>query len=137
MDAAGPVDLSTTRLIINPEQSVTPRSVTPAFYAELGAVFGDFSGHTLVATHRFESPWSTWEVHPKGDEVVVLLSGDIDMVLWRGEAEQVVRLSEPGTCVVIPRGIWHTARPHQATEMLFITPGEGTQNKASPSGREP
>ena len=82
MKAPGPINLSTTRLIINPGQSVTPKVVTPAFYAELMSEFGGFTGHTLVATHVFEVPWPTWERHPAGDEVVVLLSGDIVMRLW-------------------------------------------------------
>ena len=43
-----------------------------------------------------------------------------------------VRVSEPGTYVVVPKGAWHTARPHAATTMLFVTPGEGTLNAESP-----
>lgn len=36
------------------------------------------------------------------------------------------------TFVVVPRGTWHTAKVHAATTMLFITPGEGTENRESP-----
>jgi len=37
------------------------------------AAIGDFCGEYLVSTHDFTGDWSTWEIHPKGDEVVCLL----------------------------------------------------------------
>ena len=43
--------------------------------------------------------------------------------------EETVYLQEPGTYVIVPKGTWHTARVAKAAKMLFITPGEGTQNK--------
>jgi len=128
----GPFDLSETRLIMDPSGSATPKPVTPSFYEELGAEFGSFSGLSLVAQNTFEEPWPTWEKHPKADEFVYLLAGDIDFVLWVDGAEQVVRVNQPGSYVVVPQGIWHTARPHAPTTMLFVTPGEGTQNAATP-----
>jgi quercetin dioxygenase-like cupin family protein len=41
-----------------------------------------------------------------------------------------VSLTEPGSFVIVPKGTWHTARIAKPTSMLFVTPGEGTQNKA-------
>jgi hypothetical protein len=29
----------------------------------------------------------------------------------------------------VPRGTWHTTKVHAPSSMLFITPGEGTQNR--------
>jgi mannose-6-phosphate isomerase-like protein (cupin superfamily) len=135
MKTAQPLHLSHTRVIIGPTLAATEKAVTPAFYAELGAEFGDFAGHSLLSQHRFTEAWATWERHPAGDECVYLLSGDIDMVLWDEAGERVVRLREPGTFVIIPRGVWHTARPHQTSELLFLTPGEGTQNVEWPPER--
>lgn len=136
MQSPGPFHMDTTRLIIGPGSQATTKDVTPSFYPELGDEFGDFVGHTLLSQHRFTEAWQTWEMHPAGDECVYLLSGDIDMVLWDEESgERAVRLREPGSYVVIPRGIWHTARPHRPTEMLFFTPGERTQNAPWPAGR--
>ena len=31
--------------------------------------------------------------------------------------------------VVVPKGTWHTARTSVPTKMLFVTPGQGTENK--------
>jgi hypothetical protein len=38
-------------------------------------------------------------------------------------------LTEPGAFVVVPKGTWHTARTAAPTRMLFITPGERTENR--------
>jgi oxalate decarboxylase/phosphoglucose isomerase-like protein (cupin superfamily) len=69
-------------------------------------------------------------MHPAGDEVVVLLSGAAEMVLDRGDGKETVSLRQPGSFVIVPKGTWHTARIAEPTSMLFVTPGEGTQNKA-------
>jgi hypothetical protein len=53
-------------------------------------------------------------------------------VLKAGADERVVRVSEPGSYVVVPKGAWHTARPHAPTTLLFVTPGEGTLNAEQP-----
>jgi len=44
--------------------------------------------------------------------------------------KRVARLAKPGDYVVVPRGTWHTAHVSVPTRMLFVTPGEGTENKA-------
>ncbi len=36
------------------------------------------------------------------------------------------------TFVVVPKNTWHTAKVHAPTMMLFVTPGEGTENRESP-----
>ena len=130
----GPFDLETTRLILGPEGTTTAKAVTPAFYEELDREFGGFAGHVLVSRHAFDETWPAWEMHPKGDEIVYLLSGDVDFVLWSKAGERVLRVDRPGSCIVVPRGTWHTARPRMPTEMLFITPGEGTLHAQAPGG---
>lgn len=129
---AGPFDLATTRVILGPRGDATAKSVTPDFYAELDAEFAGFAGCALIAKYAFAEAWPTWEMHPEGDEVAYLLSGDVDFVLWTEDGERTVRVNKPGDFIVVPRGTWHTARPRAPTEMLFVTPGEGTQNAESP-----
>ncbi len=128
----GPHDLKITRLVLGPRLDATTKAVTPDFYAELDRDYAGFAGHVLIAEHAFSEPWPGWEMHPHGDEMVYLLSGDTDFVLWIDNAETVVRLSEPGHYVVVPKGVWHCARPHAPSRLLFVTPGEGTRHAASP-----
>ncbi|MPY71334.1 MAG: cupin domain-containing protein [Alphaproteobacteria bacterium] len=129
---AGPFDLQSTPLVLGPQGKATPKEMTPDFYAELAREFDRFAGHVLVSRHEFEEPWPTWEMHPKGDEMVCLLFGDVDFVLRGEDGEQVVRVDRPGDYVVVPRGVWHTVRPRTRSSMLFVTPGEGTENAESP-----
>lgn len=49
-------------------------------------------------------------------------------MLLEGEA-MGVRLTEPGSYVVIPRNTWHTAKTSVPTKMIFVTPGKGTDHK--------
>lgn len=128
----GPHDPAETALVITSTATVVPKTVSPSLYAELDTEFDGFAGCSLVSRHIFTEPWGTWEMHPEGDEIVCLLDGDVDFVLWIDDAEQVVRVNKPGSCIVVPRGVWHTVRPYVVTSMLFITPGEGTQNVSSP-----
>ena len=132
----GPYALDATRLILGPSGAVTPKAVTPTFYAELDEEFDQFKGHVLVQTCEFAEAWPTWEVHPHGDEIVFLLSGAVDFVLRTGDGEQTIRVDEPRSSVVVPRGTWHTARPLRPTTMLFVTPGEGTVNAEHPERQE-
>jgi mannose-6-phosphate isomerase-like protein (cupin superfamily) len=121
-------DLASTFVVIGPDQSATQVAVTPAIYEELDRNFDGFRGRYLVAQYSFDGDWPTWEIHPKGDEVVVLLSGAADLVLDEGGKHRVVKLAKPGEFVVVPKATWHTARIATPTTMLFVTPGEGTEN---------
>ena len=130
----GPHDLETRRVILSPSGEATPKAVTPAFYEELDREFEGFAGHVLVSQHAFAEAWPSWEMHPKGDEMVYLLSGDIDFVLWQEGRERIVRVERPGSYILVPKGTWHTARPRRPTVMLFMTPGEGTRHAEAPAG---
>jgi mannose-6-phosphate isomerase-like protein (cupin superfamily) len=79
----------------------------------------------LVSAGESASDWSVWEMHPKGDEIIYLLSGDVEILL---EGAGSVRLS-PGQTTIVPKGVWHTARVPTPSKLLFITFGEGTQHK--------
>ena len=126
---AKPLDLASTFVVIEPDQSSIPITVTPTVYDELDARFDRFKGCLLVSSFGFDSDWPTWEMHPAGDEIVCLLSGDATLVLDRAGAEEVIHLQNPGSFAIVPKGTWHTARTSVPTTMLFVTPGEGTANR--------
>jgi mannose-6-phosphate isomerase-like protein (cupin superfamily) len=122
-------DLATTFVVLQPDQSATLVKVSPDVYEELDRRFDGFRGRTLVSSYSFDSDWPTWEMHPAGDEIVCLLSGDVEMVLQREGQEEATRLRQPGSYVVVPKGTWHTARIRVPATMLFVTPGQDTQNR--------
>ena len=122
------MNLSSTFVVVNPDLSAAPVAVTATIWQELDRRFDNFKGRVLVSCFSFDSDWETWEMHPAGDEIVCLLSGRVTFELeGRGLLPE---LAEPGSFVIVPRGTWHTAHTNVPTTMLFVTPGEGTQNKA-------
>ena len=67
-------------------------------------------------------------MHPNGDEFVYLLSGSVELLLEG--AAGVKSLSMPGTgAVIVPRGVWHTAKVHAPSRMLHVTLGAGTETR--------
>lgn len=121
-------------VVISPDKRATVEPNDAALYERLDRQYNGFRGHGLVSCHEFDENWPTWEIHPRGDEVVLLLSGRVTLVLRLEEGDRFVDLEEEGSYVIVPRNVWHTARTNVATRMLFITPGEGTQNSLDPNG---
>ena len=101
-----------------------------SWYEEYGRRHGsDGSDGRLVALHRFEEPWTSWEMHPAGDEVVCCVQGR--MTLHQEHADgscDSVRLG-PGDYAINPPGTWHTADTDGPVVALFITVGEGTTHR--------
>jgi quercetin dioxygenase-like cupin family protein len=74
----------------------------------------------LVALFRFEEPWTSWEMHPAGEEVVCCLQGHM--------TRQSHELG-PGDYAINPRGTWHTADAEGPVVALFITTGKDTTHR--------
>jgi len=98
-------------------------------YERLEKDYNGFKGCELIAAHNTEGDWSTWEKHPHGDEIVILLSGQVDFVLQMEQGEECITLNEPGRYVIVPSNTWHRAVNARQAKLLFITPGEGTDHK--------
>jgi mannose-6-phosphate isomerase-like protein (cupin superfamily) len=122
-------NLLDTYVVLDSANAAREVAVTPTIWQDLSTKFDGFKGRTLVSRFEFDKDWDSWERHPNGDEVVVLVSGSGDLVLDEGGKERVVKLSKPGDFAVVPKGMWHTARVSVPTTMIFITPGEGTENR--------
>jgi len=130
--APGPYVLRDTCLRLRPDSSVEPIHIGDDFWQRLmSGKLGTFHHEYLVTTFAYDQDWPNWEMHPNGDEIVMLLEGKTTMVLEIGGAEKIVELNESSSYVVVPRGTWHTSRARGACRMLFITPGEGTQHRAA------
>jgi hypothetical protein len=82
----------------------------------------------LVLLQRQDASWESWERHPAGDELVVLLSGRADLIQEIDGEERVVPLTA-GMAAINPPGVWHTATVHEPGDALFITAGRGTETR--------
>jgi mannose-6-phosphate isomerase-like protein (cupin superfamily) len=125
-------DLSSTFVHLGVDRSTVPLEVTDTFFQDLEARADELGSGRLLSLFAFDAAWDVWEVHPNGDEIVLLLSGSARMTLeGAGGESSVVELREPGSYVLIPRGTWHTASTDEPTRMLFVTDGEGTEHRAA------
>lgn len=127
-----PFDLRTTYIHLGRGPTATP---LPDFqwsaeyleaYDRRFSLDGD-DGRLVVLGH-LEASWDTWERHPAGQEVVVLLSGRAELIQDVDGHERRVPL-EPGHAIINPPAVWHTADVHEPGDALFITPGRGTEHR--------
>lgn len=129
-NAIGPFQAVETYLHLGPEGTSVPLVVDDSFWPKLTSGGFDHLGPgRLVSTYDFSEDWESWEMHPAGEEVVVLISGALEFLLEVDGAERKVALSQPGQFLLVPRGSWHTANVAQAAKVLFITPGDGTEHR--------
>lgn len=124
-----PLSIERDFVVLSPEKKVTIEHCDLGLYSRLDATYKDFAGHELISSHEFTSDWPSWEIHPFGDEVVILLSGKTTLLLQLQSGEIAIELSEQGQYAIVPKGVWHTAKTPLNAKLLFITPGQGTQNK--------
>jgi mannose-6-phosphate isomerase-like protein (cupin superfamily) len=116
-------DLATTYLSLADGPDAKRIEVGPDFWQTIDQ--RDDLAERLVAIFAYDADWSSWEVHPDGDEIVLLLSGAVDLVLDLPSGQRTVELRDRSAAVV-PRGVWHTANVLAASEALHITRGAGT-----------
>jgi len=114
------------------EPDGTARTTTggEAFWSLPPHEMAKFESGWLLSEFVCSEHWRNWEMHPDADEFVYLLSGDIEFLQETSEGISATRISGRGA-VVVPRGVWHTARVFAPSRMLFVTMGPGTQHRAS------
>lgn len=100
-----------------------------SWYADYGARHAaDGAEGRLVSMHTFDRPWSSWEMHPGGEELVLCVEGVLTLHQEIAGEVQTVTLRK-GEAVVNPPGVWHTADCDAPCTALFITAGEGTEQR--------
>jgi mannose-6-phosphate isomerase-like protein (cupin superfamily) len=82
----------------------------------------------LLSVVPLGADWKHWEMHPAGDEVLFMLEGEATFLLDLAEGVKEVAFTA-GRLLVVPQGVWHTARIGQPGRLLAITAGAGTQHR--------
>ena len=125
-------DLSTTHVHLGLGARATPIpdfQWDPEFLARYGAEHeSDGDEGRLVLMGSGDSSWTTWERHPVGEELVVVVSGRLTLVQEIDGSERRTEM-RAGEAIVNPRNVWHTADIDEPCETLFVTPGLGTEHK--------
>ena len=128
-DSAG-IDLEHEYVILERDEGARTIRGGAAFWeALMGGQLPDVERGRLVTLFAFDGAWATWEIHPNGEELGVLIEGAVEFVLEEDGAQRSVTLEHTGSAIVIPRGTWHTARTKQPTRVLFVTAGRGTEHR--------
>lgn len=125
--ATAALDLECTYLGLDGKGGVAKFAAGPDFWEKIDK--SPAARGTLVTEGESKGDWKHWDMHPKGDEVVYLLKGDVTMIFERAGGDERIRL-KPGQAVVVPSGVWHRALVPVSSRLLFITYGEGTRHKA-------
>ncbi|MGZ4690378.1 MAG: cupin domain-containing protein [Acidimicrobiia bacterium] len=100
---------------------------TPEWYARYGARFAaDGDEGRLVSIHTFSESWDSWEMHPRGEELVLCVAGSVTLHQELDGATTTVTLAT-GEAVINPRGAWHTADVTGPCTAVFVTAGSGTE----------
>jgi mannose-6-phosphate isomerase-like protein (cupin superfamily) len=123
------IDPADTYLLLDASGHCAPLAGGEAFWQKSADELNAIGNAWLVSEFRFDSDWPNWEMHPEADEVVYLLEGHVELLLQLPEGLRSQRIEGRGA-VVVPRGIWHTARTNAPCRMLHLTMGKGTQTRA-------
>ena len=83
----------------------------------------------IVALYRFAEPWTSWEVHPAGDEVVCCIQGHMTLRQELPDGSSQSHELGPGEYAINSPGVWHTADTDEPVVALFITAGKGTHHR--------
>ncbi|HEY7929867.1 MAG TPA: cupin domain-containing protein [Steroidobacteraceae bacterium] len=95
--------------------------------AGIRRLMGSEQGRLLSAL-PMQADWTHWEMHPAGDEILLMVEGRATFVLDLPEGSRDVDLPA-GRLLVVPKGVWHTAKVSAPARLLAITAGSGTQHR--------
>ncbi|GAB4376574.1 MAG: hypothetical protein Kow00114_40320 [Kiloniellaceae bacterium] len=130
MAAQPPKRLSDTYLELLGGGAVEKIDVTPDFWPDLQSGKRQLHGR-LVMAFPMTGDMTHWEVHPAGEEILLLLSGAMTLILegvLEGDPDERFTL-RPGEAFVVPRGRWHRIEVTEPGELVFMTEGDGTEHK--------
>lgn len=131
-----PIDLRKTFLLLENDGEAVELPVGDDFWQQLMSDSpGDpkikrlaESDGRMLSGYEMSADWDHWENHPAGDEILILVSGEMTVLLEESDGVREVRLGPGSTCVV-PRGVWHTAKVSMPSQLIAITPGKGTEHR--------
>lgn len=120
-------DLETTYLHLDGAGGVAELPVGPDFWETIDQNDA-VKGGTLVGVYAMNADWPNWEMHPAGDEVLILLEGAMTFILDGEDGERRLSMA-PGATVIVPAGTWHRALVPQPSRLMALTFGEGTRHR--------
>lgn len=131
------IDLFENYLLLEPDGDAVPLPGGGDFWRQLMSGdprdagirrLADSEHGRLFSALEMGSDWTNWEMHPAGDEVLVMLQGSVTFRFEEAEGIREIDLSA-GRVLIVPKGVWHTARVRTPAKLLAITAGQGTKHR--------
>lgn len=123
-------DILRTYVHVQDGPRMAPIDAPDSFWPDLAAgAFPQLDQGRLLSAFTFSSAWETWERHPAGEELVMLLAGSVLVTLETEDGPRRMALTTVGQYLLVPPGIWHTASTETESTLLFLTPGVGTEHR--------
>jgi mannose-6-phosphate isomerase-like protein (cupin superfamily) len=93
----------------------------------------------LIGQYDLDGTTDHEEMHPNGDELHLLVSGELDIVLVDEAGREDVITVPAGSMACVPRGAWHRLRARTPSRGIAATAGRGTQHRpiSAPPDPEP
>ncbi len=83
----------------------------------------------LVTMYVFTEDWDSWEMHPKGAEVVLCVAGSMTIHQELADGSKATVALAAGDYAINPPGAWHTADVAESATAVFVTAGWGTEHR--------
>ena len=83
-------------------------------------------GYAIGVASSLGPPHS--EMHPDGDEVLILVSGRLTVTLEEPTGPRSVELL-PGQGLIVPQGMWHEVVAEEPCQLVHATPGPGGEHR--------
>jgi mannose-6-phosphate isomerase-like protein (cupin superfamily) len=134
--STGPFDLSKSPIHLGSRVGVDNPAVPlpgfgfdgPSFEAYIAAHCEDGAPGRLIMVESTPQDWPAWECHTEGDEIVIVLEGRAEFI-QEIDAEECRMAVGPGSAIINPMGVWHTADVEEPMKAIYITPCPGTQHR--------
>jgi mannose-6-phosphate isomerase-like protein (cupin superfamily) len=91
-----------------------------------------FNDGRVLALYHVNGPqdvhYPVWEMHPDGDELLILGSGSLSVEFREGETTRTAPLL-PQAAFIVPAGIWHRIIVEEPSVLLVVTPRHNTMHE--------
>ena len=82
-----------------------------------------------MSMYVFTENWDSWEMHPRGAEVVLCVAGAMTLHQEMADGTKATVTVGPGDYAINPPGAWHTADVSESATAVFVTAGWGTEHR--------
>ena len=132
----GPFDLSTTPIHLGSRVDAENPAVPLHGFGFDGRAFESYIAEhcmpgapgRLIMVESTPRNWGAWECHTEGDEIVIVLEGKA-MFMQELGGQVVTKAVGPGSTMINPAGVWHTADVEEPMKAIYITPCPGTKHR--------